>query len=53
MSLRTAGDEGRLAEVIEQDERARAPLEAVAKAVVRQLASQAASRPAQASLPVL
>lgn len=53
ITLRTAGDEGRLAEVIAQDERARAPLEAVAKAVVRQLAAQAASRPAQASLPVL
>jgi ATP-binding protein involved in chromosome partitioning len=53
ITLRTAGDQGRLAEVIAQDDRARAPLDAVAKAVVRQLAGQAASRPAKANLPVL
>lgn len=53
VSLRTAGDEGRLAEVIQSDEKARAPLEAVAKAVVRQIASNAAQKPNQGSLPVL
>lgn len=53
ITLRTAGDEGRLAEVIDRDERARAPFDTVAKAVVRQLAFQAASHPPIASLPVL
>ena len=53
ISLRTAGDEGRLAEVIDADERARAPLDAVAKAVVRELATRASASPPKASLPVL
>ena len=53
IALRTAGDEGRLAEVIAKDDRARAPFDAVTKAVVRQLASQAAAKPPKASLPVL
>lgn len=53
ISLRTAGDEGRLAEVIDNDPQARAPLEAVTKALVRNLASKAASTPVKASLPTL
>ena len=53
ITLRTAGDEGRLAEVIETNETARAPLEAVTKAMVRQLASKAAASPPKVSLPTL
>ena len=53
ITLRTAGDEGKLAEVISSDERARAPLEAVAKAMVREIASQATQKPNQGALPVL
>jgi len=53
ITLRTAGDEGRLANVISSDEKARAPLEAVTKAMVRQIASQTMQKPNQGSLPVL
>ena len=53
ISLRTAGDEGELDQVITNDERARAPLEGVAKAVVRQIVAQASAKPNQSSLPVL
>ncbi|TWU58465.1 antiporter inner membrane protein [Rubripirellula tenax] len=53
IELRKAGDEGRLAEVIDTDERARAPFDAVAKAVVRNLAAKAAAAPPKASLPTL
>ncbi|MGI9469893.1 MAG: Mrp/NBP35 family ATP-binding protein [Rubripirellula sp.] len=53
ITLRTAGDEGKLAEVIESDDAARAPLEAVTKAVVRELATQAANRKTKVSLPTL
>ena len=53
ITLRTAGDEGRLAEVIETNETTRAPLEAVAKAMVRNLASRAAASPPKVSLPTL
>jgi ATP-binding protein involved in chromosome partitioning len=53
INLRTAGDEGRLAEVIETNQAARAPVEAAAKALVRNLASQAAASPPKASLPTL
>jgi ATP-binding protein involved in chromosome partitioning len=53
ITLRTAGDEGKLPDVVAHDDRARAPLDAVARAVVRQLATQAANRPIKASLPVL
>lgn len=53
ITLRTAGDEGRLAEVIDTDEKARAPLEAVTKAMVRSLASKAAASPPKVSLPTL
>jgi ATP-binding protein involved in chromosome partitioning len=53
ITLRTAGDEGRLAEVIQTDDAARAPLESVAKAMVRNLASRAAASPPKVSLPTL
>ncbi|MFK8111265.1 MAG: Mrp/NBP35 family ATP-binding protein [Rubripirellula sp.] len=53
IKLRTAGDEGRLADVIENDEAARAPLDAVTKALVRSLASKAAASPPKVSLPTL
>lgn len=53
ISLRTAGDQGELDQVITNDERARAPLEGVAKAVVRQIVAQASAKPNQSSLPVL
>jgi ATP-binding protein involved in chromosome partitioning len=53
INLRTAGDEGRLAEVMDTSETARAPLDAATKALVRNLASQAAASPPKASLPTL
>ena len=53
ITLRTAGDEGRLADVIDSDERARAPLEAVTKALVRSLAAKSAEQPPKPSLPTL
>lgn len=53
IALRVAGDEGRLAAALAGDEAARAPLEAVARALVRQLAATAASRPVRPSLPTL
>lgn len=53
ITLRTAGDEGRLADVINTDERARAPFDALAKSVVRNLAAKAAAAPPKASLPTL
>ena len=53
ITLRTAGDEGRLADVIDNDERARAPLEAVTKALIRSLAAKTARQPPKPSLPTL
>jgi len=53
ITLRTAGDEGRLAEVIEEDDRARAPLEKVTKSLVRALVARAAKQPPKPSLPTL
>jgi ATP-binding protein involved in chromosome partitioning len=53
IKLRTAGDEGRLAEVIESDPVSRAPLDAVSTALVRNLASRAAAKPVKPSLPTL
>ncbi len=53
ITLRTAGDEGRLAEVIESDLTARAPLDAVTVALVRNLAAKAAANPPKPSLPTL
>ncbi len=51
--LREAGDAGRLAEVIEEDARARAPLEKVARSLVRHFAQDAASAPPKPQLPTL
>jgi ATP-binding protein involved in chromosome partitioning len=53
ISLRTAGDEGRLADVIDSNPTARAPLEVVAKAMVRSLAAKASAAPPKVSLPTL
>jgi ATP-binding protein involved in chromosome partitioning len=53
ITLRTAGDEGRLAEVIDSHAAARAPFEAVTQALVRNLAAKAAASPPKASLPTL
>lgn len=53
ITLRVAGDEGKLAEVIAQDERARAPFDAVARALVRGLAGRQASQKTRPQLPTL
>ncbi len=53
INLRTAGDEGRLASIIDHDARARAPLEAVSRALVRTLAARSAAEPPKPSLPTL
>jgi ATP-binding protein involved in chromosome partitioning len=53
ITLRTAGDQGQLADVIESNAIARAPLEAVSKAIVRSLALSAAASPPKVSLPTL
>ena len=53
ISLRVAGDEGRLAEVLREDVRARAPFEAVVKALVRGLAARSAANPPKPTLPTL
>jgi len=53
MVLRIAGDEGKLAEVIASDERARAPFDSIARALVRGLASTSESKPARPQLPTL
>jgi ATP-binding protein involved in chromosome partitioning len=53
ITLRTAGDEGRLPEVIDHHPLARAPLDAVTKALVRNLASRVAASPPKVSLPTL
>ncbi len=53
ISLRVAGDEGKLADVIAQDERARAPFDAIARALVRGLASKRAVQGTRPQLPTL
>ncbi len=53
ITLRVAGDEGRLADVITENDLSRAPLDAIAKAMVRNLAAQTAATPAKPSLPTL
>lgn len=53
VTLRTAGDQGRLAEVIDGDARAREPLEAVTRKLVLSLANRAAADPPKPSLPTL
>ena len=51
--LREAGDEGRLADVINTDKTARAPFDAVARSLVRNLAANAAKGNKKVSLPML
>ncbi len=53
ISLRVAGDEGKLAEVIAGDERARAPFDAIARALVRGLAGRQKSQGTRPQLPTL
>ncbi len=53
IDLRVAGDEGRLATEIDTNVAARAPMEAVAKAIVRSLAARSAASPPKPSLPTL
>jgi len=53
ITLRTAGDEGKLGDVIESNEKARAPFDAIAKSIVRNLASKASASPPVVSLPTL
>ena len=55
IKLREAGDEGRLANIISDagESNSRAPLDALAQSLVRQLASEAKSTPAKPSLPTL
>lgn len=53
IAVRVAGDEGRLADVLRENERARAPFEKIGRALIRNLAAKAASAPAKASLPTL
>ncbi|MEM9645457.1 MAG: Mrp/NBP35 family ATP-binding protein [Planctomycetota bacterium] len=51
--LRVAGDEGRLHNVIREDEQAAAPIEKVVRALIRNLATRTAATPPTASLPTL
>jgi ATP-binding protein involved in chromosome partitioning len=53
ITLREAGDAGKLAETLANDHRARAPFDQVARSLVRNLAAKAASAPPKASLPTL
>ncbi|RPH83434.1 MAG: ATP-binding protein, partial [Planctomycetaceae bacterium] len=53
IALRIAGDEGRLADVIAEDERARVPFDGVARALVRGLAGRAQVHPGRPQLPTL
>ena len=53
VTLRTAGDEGRLAEVLRSDANARAPFEKIARSLVGAMAAKAAAQPPKPSLPTL
>lgn len=53
ITLRTAGDEGRLADVIQNDVKARAPFDQIAKSLISSLAAKAAANPPKPSLPTL
>lgn len=53
VTLRVAGDEGRLAEVIDEDDRARAPLDGIARSLIRGLATTMAAKPVRPQLPTL
>ena len=53
IALRTAGDEGRLADELNANAKARAPIDAMAISMVHTLASRAAASPPAPSLPTL
>lgn len=53
VTLRVAGDEGRLADVINQNDAARAPLEQITQAMVRTIATRNVAAPPKPSLPTL
>ncbi|TWT82038.1 antiporter inner membrane protein [Planctomycetes bacterium CA13] len=53
IDLRTAGDEGQLAQMIAENATAQAPLESVAKALVRTITAKAAQNPPKPTLPTL
>ena len=53
MNLRIAGDEGRLAQELAENTQARAPIEAISKALVRTIAAKAAKNPPKPTLPTL
>jgi ATP-binding protein involved in chromosome partitioning len=53
VNLRIAGDEGRLAQTIDEDATARAPLEKVARAMARDIARRNAAAPPKPKLPTL
>ena len=53
ITLRIAGDEGKLADVIQSNDASRAPFDAICKAVVRELAMRADNQPTKVSLPTL
>ncbi len=53
ISLREAGDEGKFGELIDSDQRARAPFDAIARALVRGMASRSEQRPNRPTLPTL
>lgn len=51
--LREAGDAGQLADVLRSDARARAPMEKIARSLVRHFADNAAASPPKPQLPTL
>lgn len=53
IKLRVAGDEGRLSQVIREDDAARAPFDQITQAMVRTLAARNAAAPPKPSLPTL
>ena len=53
ITLRIAGDEGRLAEAITENDQSRAPIDAITKALIRNLAAKTAQEPAKPTLPTL
>ena len=52
-TLRIAGDEGRLGEVLAGNDQSRAPIDAITKALIRNLSAKVAQKPAKPSLPTL
>lgn len=53
ITLRTAGDQGQLAQVIAENDRARAPFDQIAKSLVSSFAAKAAASPPKPALPTL